>query len=85
MLAGLKLFERKKVTVKQLWNGVLRHSQKLQENNCTEVFFLIKLQGYCKFFYRRLRQQFSMVFGPVKKSSENVYISLKTESKYQIT
>ena len=27
----------------------------------------------------------SMVFGPVKKSSENVYISLKTKSKHQFT
>ena len=26
-----------------------------------------------------------MVFGPVKKSSENVYISLKTKSKHQFT
>ena len=30
--------------------------------------------------YRRLLQQLSMVFGPVKKSSENVYISQKTRS-----
>ena len=35
--------------------------------------------------YRRLLQQLSMVFGAVKKSSENVYISLKTESKHQVT
>ena len=35
-------------------------------------------------FYRRLLQLLSMVFGPVKKSSENVYISLKTESKHQV-
>ena len=35
--------------------------------------------------YRRLLQQLSMVFGPVKKSSENVYISLKTKSKHQFT
>ena len=27
----------------------------------------------------------SMVFGPVKKSSENVHISLKTKSKHQVT
>ena len=26
-----------------------------------------------------------MVFGPVKKFSENVYISLKTESEHQVT
>ena len=29
--------------------------------------------------------ELSMVFGPVKKSSENVYISLKTKSKHQVT
>ena len=26
-----------------------------------------------------------MVFGPVKKSSENVHVSLKTKSKHQVT
>ena len=29
--------------------------------------------------------ELSMVFGPVKKSSENVHISLKTKSKHQVT
>ena len=27
----------------------------------------------------------SMIFGPAKKSSENLYISLKAKSKHQLT
>ena len=29
--------------------------------------------------------ELSMVFGPVKKSVKNVYISLSTKSKHQVT
>ena len=51
MLAGLKLFERKKL----LWNNFRtnRCSEKIHKNyrKITDwSLFLIKLQGYCKFF-----------------------------------
>ena len=39
----------------------------------------------CNLNKKKLLQQLSMVFGQIKKTSENVYISLKTESKHEVT
>ena len=97
MLAGLKLFTWKKsyyeiilgadvqgFSLKQvLW----RFSQKLQETTAPESLFNNAagpqqiFTGDC--FSNLLK--LSMVFGPVKNSSEDVHISLKAKSKHQVT
>ena len=97
MLAGLKLFKWKKsyyeitlgadvqgCSLKQLFWKIF---QKLQETTAPESLFNNAagpqqiFTGDC--FSNLL--ELSMVFGPVKKSSENVHISLKTKSKHQVT
>ena len=47
-----------------------------------------KAAGPQQIFYRRLLQQLALTFNSIwssKKYSENVYISLKTKSKLQVT
>ena len=97
MLAGLKLFRRKKsyyeialgadvqgCSLKQVFWKI---SRKLQETSAPESLFN-KAAGPQQIFtggcFSNLLE-LSMVFGPVKKSSENVHISLKTKSKHQVT
>ena len=97
MLAGLKLFKWKKsyyeitlgadvqgCSLKQVFWKI---SRKLQETSAPESLFN-KAAGPQQIFtgdcFSNLLE-LSMVFGPVKKSSENVHISLKTKSKYQVT
>ena len=96
MLDGLKIFKRKKL----LWNNfrswcarvffktdVLKIWQKRRKttapgsllNNAADPQQIFT--GDC--FSNLL--EFSMVFGQVKKYNENVYISLKTKSKHQVT
>ena len=62
-------------------------SLKLQETTSLESFFN-KAAGLQQIFtgdcFRNLLE-LSMVFDPVKKSSENVHISQKTKSKHQVT
>ena len=62
-------------------------SRKLQETSAPESLFN-KAAGPQQIFtgdcFSNLLE-LSMVFGPVKKSSENVHISLKTKSKHQVT
>ena len=62
-------------------------SRKLQEATALESLFN-KAAGPQQIFtgdcFSNLLE-LSMVFGPVKKSSENVHISLKTKSKHQVT
>ena len=97
MLAGLKLFKWKKsyyeitlgadvqgCSLKQVF---WKFSQKLQETTAPESLFNNAagpqqiFTGDC--FSNLL--ELSMVFGTVKKSSENVRISLKPKSKHQVT
>ena len=97
MLAGLKLFKWKKsyyeitlgadvqgCSLKQVFWKI---SRKLQQTTAPESFFN-KAAGPQQIFtgdcFSNLLE-LSMVFGPVKKSSENVHISLKTKSKHQVT
>ena len=67
--------------------GVPKKPQKITENNCTGAFFN-KAAGPKQIFtgdcFSTLLE-LSIVFGPVKKSSENVHISLRTKSKYHVT
>ena len=97
MLPGLRLFKWKKnhyeislgtdvpgCSLKQVF---WIFSRKLQETTAPESLFSNAagpqqiFTGDC--FSNLL--ELSMVFGPVKKSSENVHISLKTKSKHQVT
>ena len=97
MLAGLKLFKWKKsyyeitlgadvqgCSLKQLF---WKFFQKLQETTAPESLFNNAagpqqiFTGDC--FSNLL--ELSMVFGPVKNSSENAHISRKTKSKHQVT
>ena len=97
MLPGLKLFRRKKsyyeialgadvqgCSLKQVFWKI---SRKLQQTTSPESFFN-KAAGPQQIFtgdcFSNLLE-LSMVFGPVKKSSENVHISLRTKSKYHVT
>ena len=97
MLAGLKLFKWKKsyyeitlgadvqgCSLKQVFWKI---SRKLQETSAPESLFN-KAAGSQQIFtgdwFSNLLE-LSMVFGPVKNSSENVHISLKTKSKHQVT
>ena len=61
-----------------------KNPKKLQETTAPEPFFN-KAAGPKQIFtgdcFRNLLK-LSMVFGPLKKSSENVYISLKGKSKH---
>ena len=64
-----------------------KNFRKLQGTTAPESLFN-KAAGPQQMFtgnYFRNLLDFSMVFGPVKKSSENVHVSLKTESKHQVT
>ena len=85
MLAGLKLFKRKRATVKNNFRSK-RCSEKFHKINGKQLrrsLFLKKLHANSKFF---TGDCFSDLFGgPVKKASENVYISLKTEYKHHVT
>ena len=61
-------------------------SRKLQETTAPESFFS-KVAGPQQIFTKDCFSsllKLSMVFGPVKKSSENVHVSLKTKSKQQV-
>ena len=62
-------------------------SRKLQETTAPESLFN-KVAGPQQIFtgdcFSNLLE-LSMVFDPVKKSGENVHISLKTKSKHQVT
>ena len=97
MLAGLKLFKWKKsyyeitlgadvqgCSLKQVFWKI---SRKLQETSAPESLFN-KAAGPQQIFtgdcFSNLLE-LSMVFGPVKKSSENVHISLKTKFKHRFT
>ena len=86
-MAGLKLFKRKKELVFLLEAGgslkqvFWKVSQKLQENNCAVAAG--PQQTFTRDCFSNLLK-LSMVFGPVKKSSENVYVFLKTKSKHQV-
>ena len=95
MLAGLKLFKWKKIyyertldvqgcSLKQVfWT----FSWKFQETATPESLFY-NAAGSPQIFtgdcFSNLLELL-MAFGPVKKSSENVHISLKTKSKHQVT
>ena len=98
MLPGLRLFKRKK---KPQWNnfrnwragvffktGVLKNTAKITGKHLRRSLFLTKQQAQSNFFtgdcFSNLLE-LSMVFGPVKNSSENEYISQKTESQHQAT
>ena len=62
-------------------------SQKLQETTAAESLFN-DAPGSQQIFTGDCFSNFlelSMVFGMVKKSSENVHISLKNKSKHQVT
>ena len=87
MLAGLKLFERKKATAKKIQDQQLffKNPKKLQENKCARVFFRQSCKDIVNFLQETTSVAFNSIYGLVKKSSENVYISLKTESKHQFT
>ena len=93
MLAGLKLFKLRKIyceitlgadvhecSLKQVF---WKFSRKLQETTAPESLFnnatgpQQMFTGDC---FSKLLEA-SMVFGPVKNSSESVHISLKTKSK----
>ena len=68
MLAGLNLF------------------RKLQEASAPESLFnkaASPQQSFTGDCFSNLLE-LSMVFGPVKKFSENVHVSLKTKSKHQV-
>ena len=85
MLSGLKPFKRKKrYSEATLGANVTKSTEKQLHRS----LFLIKLQGNNKLFtgdcFSNLLE-LSVLFGPIKKSSENVYFSLKTESKHQVT
>ena len=61
-------------------------SRKLQETTAPESFFN-KAAGPQQIFTKDCSSslhKLSMVFDPVKKSSENVHVSLKTKSKQQV-
>ena len=95
MLAGLKLFERKKSYCEKILGAVVRvcslkivfwkFCKNYKKKTAPESFFNKKdLQAHNEFFTGDFFSNFlelSMVFGPVKKSSGNIYISLKTKSK----
>ena len=62
-------------------------SQKLQETTAPDSLFnkaANPQQIFTEECFSNLLE-LSVVFGPVKKSSENVHISLKTKSKHQVT
>ena len=67
--------------------GVPKKPKKIQETTAPEPFFN-KAAGPKQIFtgdcFSTLLE-LSIVFGPVKKSSENVHISLRTKSKYHVT
>ena len=71
-----------------MYEGVLKKFAKITGKQLRCSVFLTKLQANSKFFtgdgFSNL-PELSMVFGRVKKSSENVHISLKTKSKHQAT
>ena len=97
MLAGLKLFKWKKnyyeitlgadvqgCSLKQVF---WKFSRKLQETTAPESLFN-NAAGPQQIFTGDCFSNFleiSMVFGPVKNSSENVHNSLKTKSKHHVT
>ena len=64
-----------------------KNPKKIQETTAPEPFFN-KAAGPKQIFtgdcFSTLLE-LSIVFGPVKKSSENVHISLRTKSKYHVT
>ena len=64
-----------------------KNPKKLQETTAPEPFFN-KAAGPKQIFtgdcFNTLLE-LSIVFGPVKKCSENVHISLRTKSKYHVT
>ena len=86
MLAELKLFKRKKATVNQPQEQMFR--KKYMKKTMPESLFN-KAAGKQHFFFTgdcfSNLFELSMVFDPVKNFSENVQISQKTESKYQVT
>ena len=96
MLSGLKQFRRKKsfyeitlgadVQGCSLKQGFWNISQKLQETTAQKSLFN-KAAGPQQIFtsgsFTKLLD-LSVVFGPVKNSSENVHISLKTKSTHQV-
>ena len=68
--------------------GVLKNFTKITVKQLHWSLFLIKLQAYRKILTGDCFSdllELSMVFDPVKKSIENVYISLKTKCKHQVT
>ena len=97
MLAGLKLFKWKKsyyeitlgadvqgCSLKQVF---WKFSQKLQETTAPESLFNNAAgpqQIFTEDCFSNLLE-LSMVLGPVKKSSENLHVSLKAKSKQQVT
>ena len=97
MLAGLKLFKWKKsyyeitlgadvqgCSLKQVFWKFFR---KLQETTAPESLFnngAAPQQIFTGDCFSNLLELL-MVLGPVKKSSENVHISLKSTSKHQVT
>ena len=99
MLAGLKLFKRKKAAVKLLYELIFilgagcslkqvfgKISRKLQKTTAPEPLFnkaASQQQIFTGDSFSNLLE-LSMAFGPVKKSGKNVYISLKTKSKHQV-
>ena len=63
--------------------GVLKKFAKITGKQLRRSLFLIKPQAHSKFFTEDWSSK--KIFGPVKKSSENVHISLKTKSKHEVT
>ena len=67
--------------------GVLKISRKLQETTAPESLFnnaADPQQMFTRDCFGNL-VKLSMVFGPIKKFSENVHIFLKTKFKLQVT
>ena len=65
--------------------SVLKNTAKITRKQLCRHLFLIKLQAHSKFLTGDCVSnliELSMVFGPVKKYRENVYISLKTKSYF---
>ena len=67
---------------------VLKNFSKYYRKTTAQESLLNKATSPKQIFYRRLLQQLARTLngiGPVKKSSQNEYISLKIESQHQVT
>ena len=66
----------------------LKNFAKITQKQLRRSLFLITILGPQQIFYRRLPRQLAQTLNGIwssKKYSGNVYISLKTKSKHQVT